>query len=129
MENYWGILGLIALAFVCCVLRPKWGVYLLILEAILGGNGHWFDFADTMITPRYILFPLVFFGYVTSKLLVGKLRFPRIMLGPHILIFGVLVAGSVIQALINGNLEPLQEAQVWLYLLIYPVIVDLWKPG
>jgi len=71
----------------------------------------------------------VFFGYVTSKLLVGKLRFPRIMLGPHILIFGVLVAGSVIQALINGNLEPLQEAQVWLYLLIYPVIVDLWKPG
>lgn len=125
----WELFILIALAFVCFALKPRWGVAVLMLEAILGGNGHWYDFPDTTITPRYILAPVVVSGYIASKLFSWDGRFPRLRLGPTLAIFGVLVGGSVIHALVKSNPEPLQEAQVWLYLLLYPVIVDLWKPG
>lgn len=120
-----GAIGLV-LAFVFFVSKLRWGVTLLILEAILGGNGHWFNFPGTTITPRYILLPLVLLGYIATKMLARKSRFPRIILGPPMLIFGVLMVGSVIHAVLNGNPEPFQEAQVWLYLLLYPIIVDLW---
>lgn len=102
---------------------------MLILEAILGGNGHWFEFPDTTITPRHILFPLILLSYIASKIIAREFRFPRIMLGPHMLIFSVLVVGSVVHALVKGNPEPLQEAQVWFYLILYPLILDLWRTG
>lgn len=120
-------LAIVALVFVLFVSKPRWGVALVILEAVLGGNGHWFDFPGTFITPRYVLIPMVVLGYFVHKMMKRDFNLPRVVLFSPLAFFGIFVAGSILQGLISGNAEPFQEPQVWLYLLLYPIIVDLWR--
>jgi len=121
------LLAGLVLTFVFFVYKPGYAAILLTLELILGGNGHWWHVPGTSITPRYVFFVMFLLGYVIHKIFKREDRLPRILFSWPLLIFGAIIAGAVIHAVISDNAEPYQEAQAWLYLLLYPIIVDLWR--
>jgi O-antigen ligase len=107
--------------------HPKIGLYILLIELILGGNGRWLPLFGGAITLRYILIIAVLAGYLLSKLIKGK-GIPKILARePLALFFGVVIFG-IVHALWNGNPQSFQDAQVWLYMVLTFVIIDLWRP-
>jgi|GEM_PF-3204662 len=114
-------------AYVFFVKKPEWGLVVLFLEVILGGNGRWLELLGGTVTPRYILIVSVVAGFLVRHLVLRQsLAGPYLFLRP-LVVFGLVLAVGVVIALRRGNPDPVSEPQVWLYLLSYFLIVDVYK--
>lgn len=104
--------------------RPIWAIHVLYAEAILGGNGRWLELFGGAITPRYLIFVATFGGWIVYKL-TTRFEIARIRTWVTPFLFAIVLFHGIVRALLFGNSDFLSEAQVWLYLLAYPMIVDL----
>lgn len=118
----------VPLTYLLFVQRPQWGLALLLLELILGGNGRWLELMNGAITLRYVLIFATLVGY-GIRLTIVKPTIPRLRLALPLVPFLVVLCYGVYEATVLGNPQFLQDAQVWLYLLVYPMVVDLWNRG
>lgn len=121
-------IGLIALivGFVLFVLHPRWGVMVLLLELMLGGNGRWFELYGGVLTLRYLLIGAVIAGFFIHLLLTHK-SIPILRSQIPLATLGIVLIYGISVGFISRNADPIQDAQVWLYLFLYPIIVSLWK--
>ena len=115
------ILGFIFLLF---FFKPAWGLSLLLLEILLGGNGRWVEFFNGSITPRYLLAIGCLMAYFFLKV-TGRLPMRGILTMKSMAFFGAVLLYGVFLGLLNGNSEYYQDAQVWVYLLVAFIVMDL----
>jgi O-antigen ligase len=114
------------LGFMLFVKYLQIGLFIFLVELILGGNGRWLPLLGGEITLRYILILAILGGYLLRKLVKGN-PIPRLLsTGPLVLLLIVIIIG-IVHGLWNGNPQYFQDGQVWLYLMTAFVIVDLWK--
>jgi O-antigen ligase len=102
------------------------GLYIFLVELILGGNGRWLPLFGGEITLRYVLILAILGGYLLRKLVKGN-AIPKLLATEPVVLFVIVIIFGIVQALWNGNPQAFQDAQVWLYLVLAFVIVDLWK--
>jgi hypothetical protein len=120
------IVAAAVVAFVLFTWKPELGIYVVFVEAIWGGIGHWLEFGPGL-TPRYLLLPLAVAAALLSKILRQQrtVRFPWMWI--PLVAFGCVLLLGTVEGVYFGNPGPVAEAQAWLYLLMYPLVMDLWN--
>jgi len=114
-------------ALIMFVSMPALGLAALMAEVICGGNGHWLEFRGGALTPRYLLIVAVFLGFAARILLLRRTSVLRSRAWIPLGLFCLVVVYGIACGYLNANRDVLGEPQVWLYLIVYPIVVSLWS--
>lgn len=123
------VIGLLTLWL--CIINPRWGLWLLLIELVIGSQGHLLELQlfKVVVSLRQILFIAVILGWLVYKIRHREklINIPRVWWQPLGLLALVIGVNILTGWWRYGPAAMFYDANGYWYLLLIPVVFDVIK--